>query len=65
MRLPVTASVGMSRRLLATRIAQASAPIALAPATEARETRSACVYVVPRTATNPKNTKTKISPKPL
>ena len=58
------ASVGMSRRLLATRIAQASAPIGTGPASAAQEIAPAWVYVVPSTATRPKKTNTKTSPSP-
>ena len=42
-RLPCDRSVGMSRRLLATRIAEAMAPTPTAPAIEAGLTDCACV----------------------
>ena len=64
MRLPATVSVGMSRRLLATRIAQASAPQPIPARSEAVVTRCACTYVVPTVATSPKNTNTEASPSP-
>ena len=56
-------SVAMSRRLLATRIAQASAPTATPAATRPGD-RSSWTKVVPTTATRPKNTKTLSSPRP-
>ncbi len=63
-RLPAGPSVGMSRRLFATRIAQASSPTATAQTSEVRVTRPTWTYVVPHTATSPKNTKTNSSPRP-
>jgi len=62
-RLPVALSVAMSRRLLATRIAQASAPTPTPAARLGHVSRPAWVKVVPSTATMPKNTKTLTSPK--
>ena len=62
MRLPATRSVGMSRRLLATRIAQASAPMPMPAYTAPGSHDSVWTYVVPITATSPKNTKTITSP---
>ena len=63
-RLPATRSVGMSRRLLATRIAQASAPMPTAAYSAAHSQVSVWTYVVPITATRPKKTKTITSPSP-
>jgi hypothetical protein len=62
--LPDSLSVGMSRRLLATRTADDSEPIATASASPTQSTRSAWVYCVPSTATRPKNTNTATSPSP-
>jgi hypothetical protein len=59
-----TASVGMSRRLLATRIAEASAPTPTAPSEPGRGEPRAWVTCVPRVATSPKKTKTMTSPSP-
>ena len=54
----------MSRRLLATRIAQASAPMPTAAYSAAHSKVSVWTYVVPTTATRPKKTKTMTSPRP-
>ena len=55
----------MSRRLLATRIAQASTPIATAAYTDSGSSHaSAWTYDVPTTATSPKKQKTITSPSP-
>ena len=62
-RLPVTESVGMSRRLLATRMADATAPTPMAPHQPAA-VREVIVAMVPSVATRPKKTKTKTSPRP-
>ena len=60
----LVAVVGMSRRLLATRIAQARAPMPTAAHRAASSNVSVWTYVVPTTATSPKNTKTMTSPSP-
>ena len=57
-RFPCSVSVGMSRRLFATRIAEATAPTPTAPATPNPETVPVWVYSVPRVAIRPKKTKT-------
>ncbi|CKU78960.1 Uncharacterised protein [Mycobacterium tuberculosis] len=62
--LSARASVGMSRRLLATSTEHDNAPVATACASPTQSTRNACVYWVPSTATGPKNTNTASSPKP-
>ena len=62
--LPDCASVGMSRKLLATNTADDSAPVATASTKPTQSTRNAWVYWVPSTATRPKNTNTATSPKP-
>src|SRR5674476_1308851 len=63
-RLSTRAWSGSSRMLLTISRAQASSPIPIAPATAGQVTRSAWVYVVPSTATSPKNRKTPTSPRP-
>ncbi len=61
-RLPVTRSVGMSRRLLMTSSAQASSPIGAAAATVRGVSERICTYAVPATAARPKNKNTETSP---
>ena len=61
-RLPVAASVGISRRLLITSSAQASSPTGTAAASASKATMSICTYAVPATAASPKNRKTETSP---
>src|SRR5699024_8216397 len=62
--LPASMSVGMSRTLLAMSRAVETKPAPTAPAQDGPETSPVCVYVVPNTATKPKNTKTNTSPSP-
>ena len=61
-RFPAASSVGMSRRLLATRIVQVSAPIAMPAAIAGQVIRWVCTYAVPTQATGPKKTNTLTSP---
>ena len=62
--LPATASVGMSRRLLTTSSAVASAPTGTAQAHASHGIQPSCTYVEPTVATRPKNTNTNSSPNP-
>ena len=63
-RFPLAASVGMSRRLFATRIATASSPSAVPAHHASAVTVSTITKVVPHVATSPKNTNTITSPSP-
>ncbi len=54
----------MSRRLLATRMAQLNPPIPTPVSRAGVDTRPTWTYAVPQTATSPKKTNTKISPSP-
>ena len=63
LQLPVTLSVGMSRRLVATRMAEVTEPTPMAPHQPAAVSE-VIVAMVPRVATRPKKTKTKTSPRP-
>ena len=63
-RLPATVSVGMSRRLLTTSSAQATAPTAHPITTLSAVIVSTATYVVPTVATSPKNVNTNTSPSP-
>ena len=60
----MTASVGMSRTLLTTRMAHANSPTTSEPHHAAPGTYSTCTYAEPTVATNPKNTSTITSPRP-
>src|SRR6476619_8376191 len=63
-RFPVAVSVGTSRTLLASRMAQARRPTTSEPHHAAPGTYSTCTYAEPTVATNPKNTSTITSPRP-
>ncbi len=61
--LPVTWSVGMSRRLFTTRIAVVIMPTGTATSTAYQDQVSSWTYCEPTVATSPKKTKTKTSPR--